>query len=179
MPDVLVAVDVPVTIGGGEEVIIGSSTGEFAVADLITAARAQAKAVMTEIRQYPEALPAAQHIAQLALPYMIILAGDPRADKSFAVQDTGQWIPIDFIYIAEETATGVLDQTQALRVRLGVLASALKANHTLGGICVDSEITETPADRLNRYFEHFRDHDQAVAAMVLTAEFLIIDNSYA
>lgn len=148
----------------------------FTTDALIPALRRKARGVLTELAAAPEALSTAVLGDDLAFPLLVIAALDPRPDTDTATFSYAQWVPVDFVYVAEIAGDGVTDTVQAVRQHLDRFADSLVDDYHLGGIVHMTEFTATPMARANQYQQIFSDEAQNLVVQVLTVEFRVVSD---
>lgn len=181
----------PVTLGGGGAGVISGLV--FHPNALILALRRNAKLALPECNSFPEALVDAQineiihtqndlggtpQSNELVLPYCAIVALAPRMEN-WGVNEVGNWIPVDFVYVAKMASNS--DTPQIVRNRLASLQATLFNDyHQRGGLLAPiaqmAELQVTPVDRQNSYQTFFTERAQPVIAMAMTMEFLVLES---
>jgi hypothetical protein len=156
-------------------------------ADLVDALRTVVRTTLPELTAVPEALSSALFAADatgaspLALPFLVMLCGEPRSDTDTAVMWTAFLYPVEFLYIARTDEDGATDTAQELRRRLDALCYAFQADYhlTLGGTdpCGRVTMTEVVAPALNRtnqVQQMMAEGGLPVTAMGLMMEFRVV-----
>lgn len=177
--DVLHAVDAPqVKVG----MVDGAQTGPtFQPGNLIDALRANAKAALSEITDFPEALMPAligdSGSDGLALPYLALIAQQPQPVE-MAVNDIAQWVAVDFVYVTETVEDGVTDTGQVVRRRLGVLMDRLfgdfhQSATGIARLVIMTDLVSTPLDRQTQYNQFFATQAEPITALSVTMRFLV------
>lgn len=143
---------------------------------LIPHLRQTIKTVLTEIVEVPDTIFAmpVDSAGLLRLPLLALIGRTPRQGEA-ATNDTTQILPVDFVYVQANVVSGVPDVQAYERDRLMLLQRALVADYRQGGAANATRIVNTALDHLTEYQKLFADDAQPVTAMVMTAEFDVID----